>query len=97
MKNQVNSPADSDVSVNDYFDSKAIYCLISLLTFTNNRELSQSATPQSSKSRKVMRETRARCYLFKFENRCPLTDTIYEYTCYCISIHTTNLRQILYF
>ena len=37
------APASSDVSVNDYFDSKAIYCLISLYTFTNNKIIFRSA------------------------------------------------------
>ena len=34
---------DSDVSINNYFDPKAIYCLISLFNITNNREAIPSA------------------------------------------------------
>ena len=52
----------SDVSVNDYFDSRAVYCLISLSTFYKQQRstsISRSTIPQSSKSHAVTRETRA--------------------------------------
>ena len=37
------TPGDSDVSINNHFDSKVIYCLILSSNLTNNKETSRSA------------------------------------------------------
>ena len=37
------TPVAFDASINHYFESKSIYCLISLSNFTNNKEASRSA------------------------------------------------------
>ena len=38
MLNQTYVQVDFDASINDYFDSEAIYCLILLSNFTYNEE-----------------------------------------------------------
>ena len=38
---RINPSVDSDVSINNYFDSN--YCLILVPNFTNNKEVSRSA------------------------------------------------------
>ena len=40
---QIYAPIAFDASLNDYFDSKAIYCLFPLSNFTNNKDASRSA------------------------------------------------------
>ena len=40
---QIYAAVAFDASINDYFDSKAICCVISLSNFTNNEEVSRSA------------------------------------------------------
>ena len=42
---QIYAPVAFDASINDYFDSKPIYCPISLSNFINNKEASRSANP----------------------------------------------------
>ena len=49
-------------SINDYFDSKSTYSLISLSDFTNNKESLDRQISQNSNSRLVTRETRAYCW-----------------------------------
>ena len=66
MKIQVNyAPVDS-VSIQYYFDSKAIYCLISLCNFMNNKEASRLANSPELGVSQVKAENKT--VIFNFSN-----------------------------